>query len=109
MPYTQIVTQQFSKGNRFEPDIVVSPGQIIAVRNNQYAYDEVQYWGVLLLGDYNLFDGGNVLFTKQVLCYHKAHSIQVPEGYPEAQFPAFYSPDTYKFNVINLTFFSYAP
>lgn len=109
MPYTEVQTTQFGRGARFELDLVVQPGAIIAVRNNQYGYGDVQYWGVFLMGDYNLFDGGNVLFNQSVLCYNKAHSLRVPVGYPEAQFPAFYSPDTYRFNVLNLTFFSYAP
>lgn len=109
MPYTQLQQFQFTKGFRFEFDLVVSPGQIIAIRNNQYAYDEVQYWGAFSLGDYNLFDGGNILVNQTVLCYHKSHALRVPPDYPEAQFPMIYSPDNYRLPVLNVTFFGYTP
>ena len=109
MPYTQVVTTGVPPGDRFEVDILLTSGDIIAVRNNDYAYDQVQQWGVLMLGDYNLFDGGNVLFNSQTICYHKAHSIRVPVGYPEAQFPAIYIQSNYPIGLLNLTVFTYAP
>jgi hypothetical protein len=109
MGYTALVTSATSRGSRYEYDLVVSEGQTIAIRNNDYSYGETQYWGVLLCADYDLFDGANVLVYSQQLLYSKAEALKFSSPIGGSTFPALYVPTTYKQQYLNFTLFAYYP
>lgn len=109
MPYTFLTNFTTERGTRSEPDFVIPDGTIIAIRNNDYGYGEVQYWGVLSSQDYELLGGADPLVYGSLLLYQKTHAFAFQNSIGQSMQPTLYVPKDHRQQYVNCALFSWSP